>query len=142
MSDTGDRPDQGVGGMHSTGEGFDRGPVGEPPGHDERQWALVAHLAALAGFIVPFGNVIGPLVIWLIKKEEMPFVNDQGKEALNFQITMLLAFLVAGVLALLLVGFALMLVLLVVEIVMPILAGVRANEGKRYRYPFTLRLIQ
>jgi uncharacterized protein len=61
---------------------------------DERQWAMFAHLAALAGFVIPFGNLIGPLIVWQIKKNEMPFVDDQGKEALNFQITVCLAVLV------------------------------------------------
>ena len=54
---------------------------------DERMWGMFCHLAALAGFIIPFGNIIGPLIVWQIKKEEFPFVEDQGKESLKFQIS-------------------------------------------------------
>lgn len=108
-----------------------------------RTWAMACHLAALIGWLGNgIGFILGPLAVWLIKRNEDPFIDDQGKEALNFQITMLIAFAVAAVLALVLVGFALLAVLALAEIVFPILAAVRANEGKRFRYPLTLRLIR
>ncbi|MEM9056368.1 MAG: DUF4870 domain-containing protein [Pseudomonadota bacterium] len=108
---------------------------------DERTWGMLSHLSALAGFIIPFGSVIGPLVVWLMKREEMPFVADQGKEALNFQITMLLASLAALVLVLILVGILLLFALMIFNLVITIVAAVRANDGVRYRYPFALRLV-
>ena len=108
---------------------------------DERQWAMFAHLSALIGFILPFGNIIGPLVIWLIKKETMPFVDQQGKEALNFQITVTIAMVVSAILIVVVIGFVLMFVIGLAALILTIMAGIKANEGVAYRYPFTLRLI-
>ena len=108
---------------------------------DERQWAMFAHLSALIGFILPFGNIIGPLVIWLIKKETMPFVDQQGKEALNFQITVTIAMVVSSILIVVVIGFVLMFVIGLAALILTIMAGIKANEGVAYRYPFTLRLI-
>ena len=108
---------------------------------DERQWAMFAHLSALIGFILPFGNIIGPLVIWLIKRETMPFVDQQGKEALNFQITVTIAMMISAILIIVVIGFVLMFIIGLAALVLTIMAGIKANEGVAYRYPFTLRLI-
>ena len=108
---------------------------------DERQWAMFAHLSALSGLIIPFGNVLGPLIIWLMKKETMPFVDEQAKEALNFQITVALALVVSAILIVVVIGFILMLVVGIAALILTIMAGIKANEGVSYRYPFTLRLI-
>jgi len=108
---------------------------------EERQWAMFAHLSALLGLVIPFGNLLGPLVIWLMKKETMPFVDQQGKEALNFQITVSIAMLVAAILIIVVIGFVLMLLVGVAAIVLTIMAAIKANEGVSYRYPFTLRLV-
>lgn len=107
----------------------------------ERTWGMLCHLLALAGFVVPFGNIIGPLVIWLVKREEMPVVDDQGKESLNFQITMTIAYLICIPLAFVMVGFFLAAAIGIFNLVMVIIATVRANAGEWYRYPFALRLI-
>jgi hypothetical protein len=109
---------------------------------------MLCHLAGLAGYLIPVGNVIGPLIVWLIKKDEHPFVNDQGKEALNFQITVTIC--VYGLLALgaaacgigLLVTAPLALAAWVVALVFTIIAAVQANSGVAYRYPLTIRLIK
>ena len=82
-------------------------PTGTPSA-EEKQWALFAHLSALIGYIIPFGSIIGPLVIWQIKKNEMPFVDDQGKEALNFQITVAIIAIICLVLVLILIGILLL----------------------------------
>lgn len=111
------------------------------PNKDERTWGMFCHLSALAGFIVPFGNIIAPLVIWLVKKDEMPFVNDQGKESLNFQITVFLAAIVCFILIFVAIGFLLLPALAIYTLVMIIIAAMKANEGVSYRYPFILRLI-
>jgi len=108
---------------------------------DERQWAMFAHLSALIGFILPFGNLIGPLIIWLMKKETMPFVDQQGKEALNFQITVTIAMMVSAILIIVVIGFVLMFIIGLAALILTIMAGIKANEGVAYRYPFTLRLI-
>jgi uncharacterized Tic20 family protein len=117
-------------------------PTGSGPTADERQWALFAHLSALAGFIIPFGNLLGPLVLWQIKKNEMPFVDDQGKEALNFQITVTIAMVVSLILTLVLIGILLMFVVGIGALILTILGAIKANNGEYYRYPMTLRLIK
>ena len=108
---------------------------------DERMWAMFAHLSALAGFIIPFGSILGPLIIWQIKKNEYPLVDDQGKEALNFQITMAIALVVSFVLMIVLIGFILIWVVGLFDLIMIVIASIKANNGERYRYPFTLRLV-
>ena len=81
-------------------------PVGTPSAED-RQWGLFAHLSALSGVIIPFGNIIGPLVVWQVKKDTSAFAADQGKEALNFNITMLIAAFVCFLLTFVLIGLVL-----------------------------------
>jgi hypothetical protein len=116
-------------------------PMAGAPSAEERQWAMFAHLSALVGVIIPLGSIIGPLVIWLIKKDTMPFVNDQGKEALNFNITVGIAAVVCWILCFILIGFLLLAVLAIGWLVFVIIATIKANEGTTYRYPFTLRLV-
>ena len=120
---------------------------------DQRQWAMFAHLSAIVGGLLTghlggFGCVLGPLIIWLVKKDTMPFVADQAKEALNFNISVgivlfALLLLTIGTLGIgiILTGPA-MLVVGVAALVFVIVAAVKANEGVAYRYPFTLRLIK
>jgi uncharacterized Tic20 family protein len=112
------------------------------PSADEKTWGMIAHLAALAGFVIPFGNVIGPLVVWLVKKDTMPFVADQGKEALNFQITVFIAVLVCIPLMFVLIGIPLMFVVGIGALVLSIMAAMKAQNGETYRYPFALRLVK
>lgn len=108
----------------------------------ERTWGLITHLSALVGFIVPFGHIIGPLVIWLIKKDESAFVDDQGKEAINFQISMTLYAVVAAVLILVVIGIFLLIGIGILDIVLVIVAAVKANAGEKFRYPLTIRFIR
>lgn len=120
-------------------------PVPEPTGlptQDERTWGMVAHLAALAFFVMPFGNILGPLVVWLAKRDHSAFVAQHAKEALNFNITVLIGALVCGVLLVLSIGILLGAVLFVFWLVMTIIAALKANEGLAYRYPFTVRLVK
>src|SRR5215471_14148011 len=98
-------------------------PSVDAPSNAAKQWAFFAHLSALIGYVVPFGNLLGPLIIWQVKKNEMPFVDDQGKEALNFQITMTIALLVCCVLMLVLIGFLLALIVGLVDLVCMIIAA-------------------
>ncbi len=112
---------------------------GRLPESDERTMGMLAHI--LGGVT----NFLGPLIIWLIKKDESPFVNDQGKEALNFQITVAIGYLVLAVLSFIpVVGCVtsiLMMAVWIAGLVFGILGGLEANKGKVYRYPFALRLI-
>ena len=103
---------------------------------------MLCHLLAFSGFIIPFGMIIGPLVIWLIKKDRSQFVNEQGKEALNFQISIIIYSIVATILSLIVIGIFLLIAILVVWIIFVILASVKAHEGKSYRYPLTIRFIK
>ena len=110
---------------------------------DEQNWAMFCHLSALSGFIIPFGSVIGPLVIWLMKRAEMPMVEVHGKEVLNFQITVMIAALVSMVLMVVFIGFLLLAVVAIGALILTIMAAIKVSNGDySYRYPFTLRLIK
>ncbi len=120
----------------------------EPPeqlSKDARTWAMFCHLAGLAGLlpIIPlFGSIIGPLIIWQLKKDESPFVDEQGKEAVNFQITMAICAVVSLVLILVLIGLLLLPAVIITDIVLLLIAAVKANEGVHYRYPLSIRFIK
>ena len=109
---------------------------------DENMWAMLCHAAALVGFIIPLGNIIGPLIIWMMKKDQFPLVDDQGKEAVNFQISMTIYYLIAAVLILVIIGIVLLVVLGVFSLIMTIIAMIKANSGERYRYPLAIRLVK
>ncbi|CAE6951715.1 MULTISPECIES: DUF4870 domain-containing protein [Pseudomonas] len=112
------------------------------PSQEARQWAMFCHFAAFLGFVFPFGNLIGPLILWQIKKDVDPFVDAQGKEALNFQISVSIAFMISVLLMLVVIGFMLASLVTIAGIVLAIIAGIKANEGQAYRYPFSWRLIK
>ena len=124
------------------------------PSADDRQWGMFAHLSALLGGILTsgwagsVGCFIGPLIIWLAKKDSMPFVNDQGREALNFNITVGIVFLGLFLLSIVTLGIGLiltvplMIIVGLAWLVLTIIAAIKANEGVAYRYPFALRLIK
>ena len=121
---------------------------------EERQWGMFAHISALAGGIITagwagsIGCFIGPLVIWMMKRETMPFVDDQAKEALNFNITVAIVFLVLFLMTLMTLGIGailtvpLMILVGIAWLALTIIAAMKANSGERYRYPFTLRLVK
>ncbi len=109
---------------------------------DERTWAMIAHISAVAGFVFPFGNIIGPLLIWILKKEELPFVNDQGKEALNFQISITIYVLISIILIFVVIGIPILIILGIFALIMTIIGAINAYDGKAYRYPITIRLIK
>ena len=110
---------------------------------DERTWAMLSHLSALVGYaVIPFGNILAPLIIWLIKKDQSWFVDDQAKEALNFQISVTIYAAISAVLIIILIGFVLLGILYVLGIVLSIVAAVKANDGVQYRYPLTIRLVK
>ena len=115
---------------------------------EARMWAMFCHLAGLAGYVMPIvGNIVAPLIIWQIKKDEYPFVDEQGKEAANFQISMSLYVLIGIVLcAITCVGAVLIPVVAIVvgifDLVFLLIAAVKANSGRHYRYPLTIRVIK
>lgn len=103
---------------------------------------MLAHLLALSGFVIPFGNIIAPLVIWMIKKDQSAFVNDQGKESLNFQITIFIMMIVCFILFFVVIGIFLLPLVGLYWLIFSVIAGIKANGGERYRYPFAIRLIK
>ena len=109
---------------------------------EERSLGLACHLLAFVGMVFPFGNILGPLVIWLVKKDDSAFVDDQGKEALNFNITISIAGFVAFLLTFVVIGAILLPIIGIFWLVMTIVAAVKANGGEHYRYPLTIRLIK
>jgi len=109
---------------------------------ESRTWAMLCHLSSLCAFIgVPFGHLVGPLIVWLVKKDQFPLVDDQGKESLNFQISMTIYGIVALFLCFVLIGIPLLVLLVFVDLVLPVIAAVEASNGQIYRYPFTIRFL-
>ena len=111
------------------------------PTKNEKTWGMLCHISTFCGMMIPFGNILGPLVIWLIKKEELPFVEDQGKEVLNFQISMMIYLIISGILCLILIGIPIVIGLVIFGFIITIIAAISANDGTFYRYPINLRLI-
>lgn len=105
-------------------------------------WAMLCHLSALAGFIIPFGSIVGPIVVWQLKKKEFPVVDDQGKESVNFQLTVFLAILVSMVLMFVGIGFLLIAAVGIGALVLTIIAAIKANQGILYRYPLKITWIK
>ena len=103
---------------------------------------MLCHFSAFTGLIFPFGNFLAPLIIWLIKKDDMPFVEDQGKEVLNFQISMTIYLLISGILCIILIGIPFLIGLVIFSFIVTIIAAISANDGKSYRYQINLRLIK
>lgn len=103
---------------------------------------MFCHFAAFLGLVFPFGNLLGPLIVWQIKKELDPFVDEQGKEALNFQISVSLAAVLCVLLMVVVIGFPLLALVSIGALVLTIIAGIKANEGQAYRYPFSWRLLK
>ncbi|HEX7063921.1 MAG TPA: DUF4870 domain-containing protein [Bacillales bacterium] len=110
---------------------------------DEKTISLFVHLSGFAAFFIPsFGNIIGPLVLWLIFRKDSEFVDRNGKEALNFQISFTIYFIISGVLCLILIGFVLLAIAGILWFIFVIVATVRASNGEAYRYPMTIRFIK
>ncbi|MHC4462090.1 MAG: DUF4870 domain-containing protein [Planctomycetota bacterium] len=125
--------------------------TGKEVSKDARMWAMLCHLGGLAGYVMPIvGNIVTPLIFWQIKKDEYPFVDEQGKEALNFQISMSIYWLISVVLCVMMVivvcmaciGPFLLVAVYIVDLVFLLIAAVKANSGEHYRYPLTIRFIK
>lgn len=137
--------------MSENETGLPPSPPIAPPGaqsSDERLWAIIGHLSAFSAFITGIGCIVGPLIVWLVKRDTLPFAADQAKEALNFNITLAIAGAALVVFTLITFGIGILLawpigaLLFLTWIVLTIIAAIKANEGVAYRYPFTLRLVK
>lgn len=116
--------------------------MSETSSSEANLWSMLCHLSSLLGFVIPFGNLVGPIVVWAIKRQEIPAVDAHGKESLNFQITVTIAAIIAGILCFVIIGFILLPIILLAWVILTIIASVKANAGESYKYPFTLRLVK
>lgn len=129
-------------------------PVSPPPpsGNPEsqaRMWNMWCHLSALAGFVIPFGNIIGPLIVWQIKKNEFPSVDIHGKASFNFQISVTIIVVALAISAIVLSFFCIGYLLFPIVglaglagMIFAIIAGIKANNGEDYKYPWSLELVK
>jgi uncharacterized Tic20 family protein len=108
----------------------------------ERNWAMLCHLSAFAGFFFPFGGIIGPLICWLSKRDEYLWVNVNGRNSLNFQLSMLLYIVLALPLCIIIIGIPIIIMLGVLKVVCMIIASVKASKGELFRYPLVIPFIQ
>ncbi|HXX41105.1 MAG TPA: DUF4870 domain-containing protein [Chthoniobacterales bacterium] len=107
-----------------------------------RTWVVLCHASALLGLFFHFlGHLLGPLIVWLVKRGDSLEIDAHGKESLNFQISMLIYDAIAAILCVILIGIPILIALWVLNTVLVIIASIKASEGKFYRYPFTIRLI-
>jgi hypothetical protein len=107
-----------------------------------RTWCVLCHASALLGLLLHFlGHLLGPLIVWLLKRGDSPEIDTHGKESINFQLSMLIYDAIAVVLCFVLIGIPILIVLWILNTVLVIVASVKASEGKLFRYPFTIRLI-
>ena len=110
---------------------------------DIRKIAMLCHIVALVGLLGNgIGFILGPLIVWLVKREDHDFINEQGKEAVNFQITMMLAMIVAVPLIFVVIGIPLALIIGIAMTVLPVIAAIKANDGESYKYPLTYRFLK
>lgn len=113
-----------------------------PPRKKVREWSMVLHLSLFAGHLVPLGGIIAPIVIWQTQKDEMPELDQHGKNAVNWIITFVIFFCVFGLLSFVFIGIPFLIVLLALNVVFPIIAAVKANEGQVWRYPLSITFIK
>jgi uncharacterized Tic20 family protein len=109
---------------------------------DVRTWCVLCHAAALSGvFLHAVGHILGPLIVWLVKRADSPEIDAHGKESLNFQLSMLIYNVVALILCIVLIGIPILILLYILNIVLVIVASIKASEGVLYRYPLTIRFL-
>lgn len=108
----------------------------------ERNWAMLCHLSAFAGFFFPFGGIIGPLICWLTRKDESRWVNQNGRASINFQLSMLLYIVLAAPLCIILVGIPIVIFLVTLKVICIIIASVKASKGEEFRYPLSIPFLQ
>jgi len=108
----------------------------------ERNWAMLCHLSAFSGFFFPFGGIIGPLICWLSKRDDSAWVNVNGRNSLNFQLSMLLYIVLIIPLVIIVIGIPIIIILVTLKVICMIIASVKAAKGEIFRYPLTIPFIQ
>lgn len=109
---------------------------------EDQNLAVIIHLSLLMGIIVPFGGYAATLILWLIKKDSSPYIDQQGKEAVNFMLNVLIIGTAATILCIMLIGFLLMIPLVIAAFTLPVIAAVKTSKGQNYKYPWVHRLIK
>ncbi len=109
---------------------------------DDRNMGLAVHLASFSGYLIPFGSILGPLIVWLMKREEIAFVDSCGRNCLNFKISVMVYAIISMILMFVGIGFILLGVLAVFDIVVTIIAAMKASEGISYQYPLTIKFLK
>ncbi len=109
---------------------------------DERNMGIAVQVSSFAGYIIPFGSILGPFIVWLMKRDEMPFVDECGRNCINFKISLMIYMMISAVLMLVGIGFLLIGVLAIVDIVFTIIAAMKASEGVSYKYPMTIKFLK
>ena len=117
-------------------------PPVQPAAQVSRTWEVLCHALGFAGFVFPFGNILGPLVVWLMKKAESPSVEAHGKEALNFQISMTIWILLCSITFLIVIGIILVPAAVATHVILTLIGTVKASNGELYHYPLTIRFIK
>ncbi len=108
----------------------------------ERNWAMLCHLSAFAGFFFPFGGIIGPLICWLSKKDESLWIDMNGKASMNFQLSVLLYIVLAIPLIFIIVGIPIVMFLGLLKIVCIVISSIKASKGEKFKYPLSIPFIQ
>jgi uncharacterized Tic20 family protein len=108
----------------------------------ERNWAMLCHLSAFAGFFFPFGGIVGPLICWLSRKDESAWVDENGKAAMNFNLSILLYSVLIIPLCFILIGFVLIGFLITLKVVCIIIGSIKGSRGERFKYPLAIPFIQ
>lgn len=113
----------------------------EPVTKSDKDFGLLVYASSFIGYLVPLGSILGPLIIWLMKREESAFVDQCGRSCVNFKLSLLIYLIISGVLVLVGIGFILLILLAILDLVCTVLAIIKASEGKVYHYPLTIKFI-
>ncbi|MCK8045078.1 DUF4870 domain-containing protein [Shewanella sp. 1CM18E] len=109
---------------------------------DEKNMGIIVQVASFSGYLVPFGSILGPLIVWLMKRDEFPFVDSCGRNCLNFKISLFIYVSISAILMFIGIGFILLALLAIADIVFTVIAAIKASEGKSYQYPLTINFIK
>lgn len=112
------------------------------PNEQTRQWAMFLHFSQLAGFVAPGAGFVAPIIIWQVKKTEMPELDVHGKMVLNWMLSALIYGIVGGILCLVLIGVPLLIILGLLCVIFPIIGGIKANNGERWKYPLVIEFVK
>lgn len=109
---------------------------------DEKNWAMACHLSAFSAYIgIPFGHILGPLLVWMLKRDTSEYINEAGKKALNFNLAMTIYLIVAGLLCFVLIGIPIVVALVIAQVILTIIASVKTSNGEVYEYPMTIKFL-